>query len=81
MIICAADSTIEPPWEDTDADGDVLHYGFDGVGYQHQCRDTSKLWEASARSEERAVLDWGWGIGDRGYGGECCAVIDISHAV
>ncbi|CAF9919343.1 MAG: hypothetical protein ALECFALPRED_001130 [Alectoria fallacina] len=64
VITCTGDGTIEPPWEETDPSGHIINYGVDGEGYQHECRDTRRLWEASLQSEEHAVKPWDWHMGD-----------------
>ena len=62
--MCAADETIEPPWEIFDNDGNLVDGGVDGEGYSHQCRDSSFLWEVVMRSEEQAITPWEWHDGD-----------------
>ena len=44
--------------------GEVERSGVDGMGYQHQCRNSYLLWDISARSEEAAVKSWQWRMGD-----------------
>lgn len=44
--------------------GEVEETGVDGMGYQHRCRDSSLLWEVSARPEDVAVKPWDWRMGD-----------------
>ena len=44
--------------------GEVEEAGVDGMGYQHQCRDSGLLWDISAKSEEVAVKSWYWPMGD-----------------
>ncbi|KAI9734740.1 MAG: hypothetical protein M1818_006727 [Claussenomyces sp. TS43310] len=57
-IVCAADSTIEPA-EDV-VDGDKHGWRIHGMGYQHQCRDTTLLFEMDGETVE----DWNWRQGD-----------------
>ena len=63
-LLCAADSTIEPPWFRYDNLGQIIDKGVDGEGYQHQCHDASPLWEAAVKSENAAVKPWQWSLGD-----------------
>ena len=62
--MCAADDTIEPPWVERDDAGQVADVGVDGMGYEHQCRDSSLLWRTAMGSEDRAVRPWRWQLGD-----------------
>lgn len=62
--MCAADSTIEPPFLVYDDLGQLLDSGVDGVDVQHQCRDTSPLWKIAVESESSAVKPWEWQLGD-----------------
>ena len=62
--MCAADSTIEPPWTKFDDHGHIVDAGVNGEGYQHQCRDASLLWETAAESEKTAIKPWQWQLGD-----------------
>ncbi|KAK0510480.1 hypothetical protein JMJ35_006912 [Cladonia borealis] len=62
-LLCAADSTIEPPWIRHDKAGKPVT-GVDGVGYEHQCRDNSLLWNVATKSEQKAFPRWDWRQGD-----------------
>lgn len=62
--MCAADSTIEPPWRIYDAAGDVLDAGINGEGFTHECRDNSLLWEMVINSEAQPLKPWNWHDGD-----------------
>lgn len=41
-----------------------MEYGVDGESYQHECRDTRRLWEMSLQSKEHAVEHYDWHMGD-----------------
>ena len=62
--MCAADSTIEPPWFQSNDAGQIIDAGVDGEGYQHECRNASLLWETAAKSEKAALKPWRWQLGD-----------------
>ncbi|CAD6592347.1 MAG: hypothetical protein ASARMPREDX12_005995 [Alectoria sarmentosa] len=62
-LLCAADSTIEPPWIRQDKAGKPVT-GVDGEGYEHQCRDNSLLWDVAKDSEQKAFSSWDWKQGD-----------------
>lgn len=52
--MCAGDRTMEPR-EETDASGNIMEHGVDAEVYQHERRDTWRLWEIALQSEECAV--------------------------
>lgn len=62
--MCAADDTIEPPWLNKTSDGVLVDAGVNGVGYRHQCRDPSMMWETVMQSEHKAIQPWNWTMGD-----------------
>jgi hypothetical protein len=59
--MCAGDSTIEPPWEDLDANANVVLSGVDGMVVVHQCKDTSRMWEVARASEKVPFDNYGQG--------------------
>ena len=63
-IICAGDSTIEPPWVKRDTAGSIFAHGVDGHGIQHHCKNVDKLWEVARQSEETPFDSWTWKPGD-----------------
>ncbi|KAK7943558.1 Piwi domain family protein [Apiospora aurea] len=63
-LMCAGDSTLEPSWLRTDKDGNIVLHGVDGLGVQHQCKDTKSLWDAARRSSKGSIQPWGWKAGD-----------------
>ncbi|KAL8648402.1 MAG: hypothetical protein Q9226_006010 [Calogaya cf. arnoldii] len=63
-LMCAADSTIEPPWVERDDRGQVIDFGIDGEGSRHQCRDSSLLWAIAEKSEKVPLKPWDWQLGE-----------------
>ncbi|RWA07958.1 hypothetical protein EKO27_g7159 [Xylaria grammica] len=75
QVMCLGDSTIEPPWIDTDEAGNIKAYGIDGYGVHHKCKDTTRMIEMARRGRTETFEDWGWKDGDTvesvfGYEGE-----------
>lgn len=54
-ILCAADDTLEPSSIETGRNGKPVR-AVNGVGIQHQCRDSQAIREAVQRSEETPVI-------------------------
>ncbi|KAL6890780.1 hypothetical protein GGI43DRAFT_206917 [Trichoderma evansii] len=63
-ILCAGDSTIEPPWLKKDASGHIIAHGVDGVGIEHKCKNTDLLWSTARQSEQAPLEPWAWKPGD-----------------
>ena len=62
--MCAGDSTIEPPWIEEDAAGNIVAHGVDGHGVEHKCKNTDYLWSISRQSETKPLDAWEWKQGD-----------------
>lgn len=62
--MCLSDSTIEPPWIDKDAAGNILAFGIDGIGVHHKCKDTSRMLEIARRAKTETFDPWEWKDGD-----------------
>ncbi|KAI1427178.1 hypothetical protein F5Y12DRAFT_739106 [Xylaria sp. FL1777] len=64
QVMCLGDSTIEPPWIDTDEAGNIKEYGIDGYGVHHKCKDMTRVIEMARRGRTETFEDWGWKDGD-----------------
>ncbi|KAI1436985.1 hypothetical protein GGR50DRAFT_158290 [Xylaria sp. CBS 124048] len=64
QIMCLGDSTIEPPWIDADAAGNIQAFGIDGHGVHHQCKDMTRMVAMARRGQTETFEDWGWKDGD-----------------
>ena len=62
--MCLGDSTIEPPWIDTDGAGNIKAFGIDGVGIEHKCKDTSRIIDMARRTRTETFQPWEWQAGD-----------------
>ncbi|MCJ1234689.1 hypothetical protein MMC14_002652 [Varicellaria rhodocarpa] len=62
-IICAADSTIEPPRIKEQKDGKNRSV-IDGIGHTHQCRDSKPVWDIVFNSEKAPPKAWAFRKGD-----------------
>ncbi|KAF1988224.1 hypothetical protein K402DRAFT_402920 [Aulographum hederae CBS 113979] len=68
-VLCAGDSTIEPPWTRTDVRGNILMADVDGEGFEHMCKDTSQM-QALTMAAQRdggaggELGKWHWRAGD-----------------
>ena len=63
-LSCHPDSTLEPPVR-TMTEAGRMKTNVDGIGYQHQCRDSTELWSAAKGSEMQPVKPWAWWPGQR----------------
>ncbi|KAF2710266.1 hypothetical protein K504DRAFT_501538 [Pleomassaria siparia CBS 279.74] len=54
-ILCAADDTLEKPDSDFNVDG--LPVTIDGMGYTHQCKNSSHLWQTVEKSQTVPLRD------------------------
>ena len=63
-LLCAADSTIEPPVREKNAAGDLTMITVDGGNYKHHCKSTDFLFQKVKESERRPFKGWEWREGD-----------------
>ncbi|KAL8989127.1 MAG: hypothetical protein Q9177_001925 [Variospora cf. flavescens] len=63
-LMCAADGTIEPSKITYDDSGHAIQFQVDGEGFQHQCKDASRLRRIVEQSEKKAIKPWEWQMGD-----------------
>ncbi|KAI5865373.1 hypothetical protein GGS23DRAFT_603950 [Durotheca rogersii] len=63
-VMCLGDSTIEPPWIEKDAAGNIQAFGIDGYGTHHKCKDTTRMLGVARRARTETFDPWDWQDGD-----------------